>query len=193
MSDYKEFLEFLKERDIKVILHFPHVGLDIPRRFLKGVVINYAELLKYIIEMSDFGVDALFESFEVKKIKSKYSRLYCDVERFKDDKLEVMSKYGQGVIYTHTYDHTLFHEYDDIYNKKVYKYYDRYHRKFDKECMKILNKGHKLLILDCHSFSDKMASYIKEKPFPDICLGVEEEFYNDEILTYIKNKILNKG
>ena len=31
MSDYKEFLEFLKERDIKVILHFPHVGLDIPK------------------------------------------------------------------------------------------------------------------------------------------------------------------
>ena len=46
--------------------------------------------------MSDFKVDKLFENIDAEKVKCKYSRLYCDVERFKDDELEEMSKYGQG-------------------------------------------------------------------------------------------------
>lgn len=193
MNENKEFIKLLKEKNTKLLLHFPHVGLDIPNHFYDGLLINYIDLLKYIIEMSDYAVDNLFNGLNAKKIKSKYSRLYCDVERFKDDRLEEMSKYGQGVVYTHTYDNILFHKHDEKYKNKVLRYYDKYHKRFEKETKKILDKGYNLLILDCHSFSDKMASYIKEKPFPDICIGVEEDFNDIEILNYIKNGILRKG
>lgn len=193
MFEKDEFVSFLKERNIKVVFHFPHVGLKMPKHFYKGLLIKQNMLSKYIIEMSDYKVDELFKEHRFKKIKSKYSRLYCDVERFRDDDLEEMSKVGQGVVYTNTYDNIIFHEHDYIYKKKVLKYYDIYHNKFNRVCKNILNKGYKLLILDCHSFSEKMASHIKEGPFPDICLGIEEDFYNNEVLNHIKNKITKKG
>ena len=58
--------------------------------------------------MTDLGIDELFKDYECIKVIPKYSRLYCDVERFKDDDKEIMSKYGEGVVYTHLYDGTVF-------------------------------------------------------------------------------------
>ena len=43
-----------------------------------------------------------------------------------------------------------------------------------------------LLILDCHSFSDKMTSHFYEEPFPDICIGVEDEYYDQEERAFMK-------
>ena len=57
-----EFIGFLKERNIKAILHFPHVGLNLPKQFFKGLLIGPFLLFKYVIEMSDYEVDKLFKS-----------------------------------------------------------------------------------------------------------------------------------
>ena len=149
MKEKKEFIEFLKEKNTKLLLHFPHVGLDIPKHFFEGLLIKHIDLLKYIIEMADYGVDNLFKDLDAKKIKSKYSRLYCDVERFKDDQLEKMSKYGQGVVYTHTYDNVLFHKHDEKYkllqnkienlNNKSDRYFKKYQHLLD-PCMLLGNE-----------------------------------------------------
>ena len=87
---------------MKILLHMPHTKLRLPKIFYRGLLIDKNELNKYNLIMSDVGVDELFKGIKAYKIQSKYSRLYCDVEKFKDDNLEIMSKYGQGVIYTHT-------------------------------------------------------------------------------------------
>jgi N-formylglutamate amidohydrolase len=131
--------------------------------------------------MSDIGVDYLFKDIIAKRIKAKYSRLYCDVEKFKDETKEFMSKYGQGVIYTHTYDGMLFHQHDDKYKKKVYKYYDRYHKRLDRVSKRLLSKNDKLLILDIHSYSDELASKHHEGPFPNICIGIKKDYYDEVI------------
>ena len=143
---------------MKILLHMPHTSLRLPKAFYKGLLIDKNLLNKYNLLMTDLGVDTLFKIFKAKIIKPKYSRLYCDLERFKDDSLEIMSKYGQGVIYTHTYDGLLFHQHDEKYKRKVLKYYDKYHKRLDKTAKNLLKKDDTLLILDCHSFSDKMAS-----------------------------------
>ena len=143
--------------------------------------------------MSDVGVDELFKGIKAHIIQPKYSRLYCDVEKFKDDNLEIMSKYGQGVIYTHTYDQIRFHTHDEKYKQKVFKYYDQYHKKLDRLVKRLLKKDDTLLIIDCHSYSEKLAEQFSEGPFPDICIGVEEEYYNQEIFELIVSKINELG
>lgn len=171
----------------------PHTSLRLPKRFYKGLLIEKNLLNKYNLTMSDIGIDHLFKDYKTYKVKSKYSRLYCDVEKFKDDSIEVMSKYGQGVVYTHIYDKTLFHTHNDRYKKKVYKYYDKYHKQLDKKVKRLLKKDETLLIIDCHSYSDKLANQFEIGPFPDICIGVEEDYYDKKILDSIITKIKELG
>ena len=177
----------------KVLLHIPHTSLRLPKIFYKGLLISKDILRQYNLKMSDIYVDYLFKDIKGKRIKAKYSRLFCDVEKFKDDSIEFMSKYGQGVIYTHSYDGTLFHQHNDEYKKRVYKYYDRYHKKLDIISKRLLSKNNKLLILDIHSFSDEQAIKHHESPFPDICIGVEKDYYDEEILQSIIGKIESLG
>lgn len=181
------------DKIMKILMHMPHVSLKVPSEFYKGLCIPKNLFHKYNLEMTDLGIDELFKDYKCTKVIPKYSRLYCDVERFRDDEIEIMSKYGEGVVYTHLYDGTLFHIHNDKYRNNVLKYYDKYHNKLDKIAKKLLKKDDTLLILDCHSFSDKMASHFFDGPFPDICIGVEEEFYDKEILDMIISKIESLG
>ncbi len=178
---------------MKILMHMPHVRLEVPDEFYEGLLIDRNLFHKYNLEMTDLGIDELFKDYDYVKVIPKYSRLYCDVERFKDDELEIMSKYGEGVIYTHLYDGTLFHAHNNIYKDKVLKYYDEYHNKLDRVASSLLSDDDTLLILDCHSFSEKMASHFFKGPFPDICIGIEENYYNQEILDSIINKIKELG
>ena len=178
---------------MKILLHMPHVSLDVPEEFYDGLIIPKMLFHKYNLEMTDLGIDELFKSFNCIKVIPKYSRLYCDVERFRDDSKEIMSKYGEGVVYTHLYDGKLFHIHDEKYKNKVLKYYDEHHNYLDDVTKKLLNEDNTLLILDCHSFSDKMTSHFYQEPFPDICIGVEDDYYDEEILNIIINKIKKLG
>ena len=183
----------LEHKKIKVLLHMPHVSLDVPNEFYDGLLIPKWLFHKYNLEMTDLGIDELFKGYNYTKVIPKYSRLYCDVERFRDDSKEIMSKYGEGVVYTNLYDGTLFHQHDNNYRNKVLSYYDEYHKNLDNITKELLNDENTLLILDCHSFSDKMTSHFYKEPFPDICIGVEDEYYDQEILDMIINKITQLG
>ena len=177
----------------KVLLHIPHTSLRLPKCFYKGLLISKFNLQKYNLKMSDVGVDYLFNHIKAVRVTAKYSRLFCDVEKFKDDNIEFMSKYGQGVVYTHIYDQILFHQHDDKYKNKVFKYYDRHHKKLNRISKRLLSKNNKLLILDIHSYSDELANKHHNAPFPDICIGIEKDYYDEEILNKIINKIEELG
>ncbi len=178
---------------MKILLHLPHVSLDVPNYFYKGLIIPRPLFRKYNLEMSDLGVDYLLKDLSGTRIKPPYSRLFCDVERFRDDKKERMSQYGEGLLYTKMYDGILFHKHDEIYRKKVLAYYDTYHQKLDEITKGLLSFDDELLILDCHSFSDKMAAYFFKPPFPDICIGIEKDFFDQEILHRIIEEIKKRG
>ena len=62
-------------------------------------------------------------------------------------------------------------------------------KKLDEITKGLLSFDDELLILDCHSFSDKMASYFFKPPFPDICIGIEKDFFDEEILHRIIEEI----
>lgn len=191
-SRWAFFLSGRKEKRMKTILNLPHCSTKLPKCFYKGLLIPKDKLLIYNLKMSDLFTKELFKDINGKRVCAKYSRLFCDVERFKDDSKEVMAKYGEGVIYTKMFDGLLFHEHDIKYQKRVFKYYDNYHKRLDKYAKAIL-KNDDLLIIDCHSFSDSMASYFYSGSYPDVCIGVEEEYKDEKILQEIINIIIEKG
>lgn len=178
---------------MNTLLHIPHASLDVPDEFFDGLMISKELFRRYNLEMSDIGIDELFRDMEAVRVQAPFSRLYCDVERFRDDEQEVMFQYGEGVIYTHTYDGIRFHEHDEGYRKRVLEYYDRYHKELDETAEKLLAKDEELLILDCHSFSDKMASHFFEPPFPDVCIGIEENYYDEKTIDRLLSEIDKKG
>ena len=176
---------------MEILIHAPHVSLDVPKHFYKGLLVKKNILHKYNLEMADIGLLEFIKDYNYKVIYPKYSRLYCDVERFADDTKEVMSKYGEGVVYNKFYDGILFHKHNDKYKGKVLKYYYHYHKKLDRITKRILKKTDTLLIIDLHSYSDKMASHFFAPPFPDVCIGIEEDYYDKDILNQIIEIIKN--
>ena len=81
----------------KLVLHIPHSSIEIP--LLDGYVSSHDEIQQEIIKLTDWYTDDLFDSQVDDKIVTPFSRIFCDVERFADDDLEVMSKFGMGVLY----------------------------------------------------------------------------------------------
>ncbi len=178
---------------MKTLLHIPHTSLAVPPVFYEGLLIPRTDFFRYNREMADIGVEELFCSVEGERVIAPYSRLFCDVERYRDDEKEPMAKYGEGAVYTHLYDGTRFHVHDEAYRNAVLKYYDAYHAKFNETLLRLLEKDQSLLILDCHSFSDKMAVHFYTPPFPDVCIGIENNYYDETITEKILSAIRKKG
>ena len=101
-----------------LVLHIPHSSLKLPHGFYKKCITDKEIINQFNKNITDLYTDELFENKRHRFIKAKYSKIYCDVEKFKDDSKEFMSRYGQGVIYTHTYDNILFHQHDEKYKRK---------------------------------------------------------------------------
>lgn len=92
----------------KFIIHIPHSSTKLPNIFYERLLVDKEYIEKENIFMSDYLIDTFVSSNFKNVVKFDYSRLFCDVERYKDDDKEEMSKYGMGVIYT-----------NDSNNKKI--------------------------------------------------------------------------
>ena len=155
-------------------------------------------MTKYILKMADLHVDKLFQFVKGIEIKAPYSRLFCDVERNKDDENEPMSKFGYGYIYRKTYDRKSICRYGKINEISVTdyinKYYDEHHERLNSAIENELDKGKDVFILDCHSFSDEFADSIDcVGPYPDICIGINDDFDNQPLLNLIIKRIEEEG
>ena len=85
---------------MKTILHIPHASTAVPPVFYEGLLISRTEFFRYNKEMADIGVEELFRNVDGERVIAPYSRLFCDVERYRNDDNEPMAKYGEGVVYT---------------------------------------------------------------------------------------------
>lgn len=173
-----------------LIIHIPHSSLYIPNEYRKTSFLEKNELDIENEFMCDLYVDKLVDN-KNQTIIFKYSRLYCDVERFRDDS-EVMNKYGMGYIYTKTSLGKDMFKPSVRDRNKIDKIYDEHHDLFDGRVNKILDKYKKCIIIDLHSYSDELVYRLfGYNDAPDICLGVEENYYSKEIVDYI-TKSFNK-
>jgi len=164
---------------MKKLIHIPHSSTKIPKMFLSDYLISGDELVDESILMCDIYTDKLIEkSKDVEIIKFKYSRLFCDVERFETDE---MDEVGMGILYTNTHDLNPMRVLKN--EKEILKYYYTHHNKLNNLTEEILEQDGEIFIIDLHSYSNKPLKYELHKNLkrPDVCLGVDS-FHMDEKL-----------
>ena len=167
----------------KFLIHIPHSSINLPDIFYERLLVNKEYIEKENIFMSDYLIDAFITSKFNNVVKFNYSRLFCDVERYKDDSNELMSKYGMGVVYTNDSNNRKIINIDNLYKNYIIKnYYDKHHKKLDDLVIKILEKYNECFIIDLHSYSDSFVGKVLNKfNNPDICIGIDNSFYSKEL------------
>lgn len=155
------------------VLHIPHASINIPMfdHYIKGKLDNE------IIKLTDWATDEIFNIKNVSKVVANFSRIFCDVERFADDELEPMSKFGRGFYYTKTDSGENLREDNEDYKKHIYdNYYLPHHNELNSIVEDKLLLFDTCTIIDCHSFSDVPfdSDLIKDDNRPDICIGTDD-------------------
>lgn len=176
-----------------VLLQIPHASLRLPSSFEKGCLLEASKLERYNVLMTDWGVDHLFETALFPTIKARYSRLFVDMERYEDEAQEPMAIYGQGMVYTRVYDGTPLRSPSLRYRARVAQFYHHYHQCLN-DCAHRLYESHQgLLLLDCHSFSEEVASFLQPGPYPDVCLGTVPGFSSLLLTKFFVSTFENAG
>lgn len=148
----------------------------------KKIQEKYKKELPY---MTDWYVDELFINGIGKPLVAPISRLLCDVERFKDDMQEEMSTIGMGICYTTTHDLKNLAFFKFSHKKHIIeKYYEPYHMALKNYANEALESHSHVLILDCHSFSDRPYECDINNGWnrPDICIGTDLNYTPKELI-----------
>jgi N-formylglutamate amidohydrolase len=176
----------------KLILHIPHSSTIIP--ILDGYVSSYDKIQQEIIKLTDWYTDDLFDSDVDNKIVAPFSRVFCDVERFADDELEIMSKVGMGVLYEKLDSDELLRKVSLELREKILKeYYWKHHDSLTTKVKEQLKINGECLIVDCHSFPSTplLKAINQNKNRPDFNIGTDSyhtpKKYIDASITYFEN------
>lgn len=159
----------------KLVLHIPHSSINIPIK--DGFIVDENIIQSELNKLTDWYTDELFDSPNDIIIRADFSRIFCDPERFIDDKVEVMSKYGMGVIYDRTDSGDKMREVDFSMREYIINnFYIPHHNKLTDSVQAQLDKFGSALIIDCHSFSNEpFIRDIDKKPNrPDINIGTDD-------------------
>lgn len=179
----------------KIVLHIPHSSLYIPAFFYnRNLSISKEELNKFNFDITDLYTDELFSSNEFESIIFKYSRVFCDIEKFADDTKESMSKYGMGAVYTKTNKRVLIANNSDEYKKYILNnIYYPYHKNMTETINNLLEQAD-VIMIDCHSFSKEIIMTDLIEGIPDICIGINnDQTTSSEITKYVLEYFQNKG
>ena len=179
----------------EILLHIPHSSYFIPNEYKNLFCINEGELRLEQIKMTDNYTDELFD-LPFKKLIFPISRLICDVERFREEQDEEMTKQGMWVCYTKTHKLTELKEVTEQHKKEILeKYYDPHHKKFENTVEEILNRNKKCLVIDCHSFPSKALPYevYQNDERADICIGTDEVHTKEALIEGYKKAFEELG
>ena len=171
-----------------LLIHIPHASLFIPEEYRKTALISQEELDEENLFMCDTGLTELIpEGLKSQTVAFPYSRLYCDVERFRDGS-EPMDKYGMGYIYTHSSRGVEMFRPSVEHRDEVGRIYDEHHRKLNEMTDAILGEHGRCLFIDLHSFSDETVNRLFGfTDLPDVCIGTEDDYYSEEVVSAIQD------
>lgn len=178
----------------KLILHIPHSSTNFP--FVDGFISNEIKIKQEIVKLTDWYTDELFYSEHDTMIVTPFSRLFCDVERFKRDEDEIMSKVGMGATYELFDDGSLLRTLTSKFRETIIEgYYDKHHSLLNLEVKRQLEKNGKVLILDCHSFSS--IPFIRDlnqnSNRPDFNIGTDPYHTPKELINISKQYFIDLG
>jgi len=176
-----------------VLIHVPHSSTFIPSDELQYFVTE--NLKREIICMTDHYCDDLFNC-QHEMVRFPLSRLICDVERFRDDSLELMSQKGMGAVYTKCSDGSLLKSIPDAHRDFILKnYYDDHHLQLEAAVRLRLEQFGKCILIDGHSFPATPLPYEfdQNQERSDICIGTDEYHTPDYLSQTLINEFRKKG
>ena len=137
-----------------VVVHIPHSSIDIPAEYRKTILLDDKSLWREIRRLTDAFCGELYDAPEfLNRIIADHSRYVCDVERFRDDRLEPRAKAGQGLMYTRTVLGRRLRKYDEELRETILReVYDPHHEKLTAAVDNALERYGKCLVIDGHSF-----------------------------------------
>lgn len=156
--------------DIKrtFLFHIPHSSTFVPNHDY----FNSNTLCQEVCLSTDWYIDEIFNVKDIEKHVAKFSRVFCDVERFTTDD---MDKFGRGIYYTLTNDGKHLRDFNlEHYNFILENYYKPHHNELSNLVNNILNEEGIVRIVDCHSFNEERLPFESFGERPDICIGVDE-------------------
>jgi N-formylglutamate deformylase len=181
----------------KTILHIPYSSAVIPARYLSDYLLSEADLKAENSVMSDLFTDELFCHRLRPSAVFPYSRLFVDVERFKDRALEPMEARGMGALYTHGHrNQRIRQELDEARRDQIItEYYDAHHARLTSLVEETLNSRGQVLIIDCHSFPRERLPYelAEDRARPEICIGTDAFHTPDGLGKIAKAKFEDLG
>lgn|SRR5574343_236338 len=175
--------------DIKrtFLLHIPHSSTFIPNHDY----FNSNTLCQEVCLSTDWYTDEIFNVKDIKKHVAKFSRVFCDVERFITDD---MDKFGRGIYYTLTNDGKHLRDFNlEHYNYILENYYKPHHIELSNLVNNILNEEGVVRIVDCHSFNEERLPFESFGERPDICIGVDEFHTPQYLINLFKLKFESCG
>lgn len=189
-SLYQYIKKLADKNNYEIVLNIPHSSIVIPKSGYNDCSSSSEIVARDSLNMSDIGLVELFKSWNCKKVIAKYSRVYVDCEKYWNDEDEMMAKFGLGAIYTNDIDGNKLHKKSPSFIKEAKKYYDSYHQELKNTCLDIINAGKEVLLLDIHSFSNKLADFVNPNKettnlddlYPDICIGYNTKENNEDII-----------
>jgi N-formylglutamate deformylase len=175
-----------------LILHIPHASLRIPdySAFLLPRDAVDAEAL----HLTDLYTDELFLPLPGDVvIQANFSRVYCDVERFKTDALEPMSKFGMGATYLRCDDGRELRRLTPKQREQILQnFYEPHHNQLTNAVDIALSTVGEASIVDCHSYPDtplKCSLYRGDAQF-DFNIGTDAFHTPQEWINLIKSSKL---
>ena len=140
-----------------LLIHIPHASLHLPPDFWRDVAVDREVIEKNLHFMADYKVDELVRDIDCHKVIAKYSRLYCDVERFQNDADEPMAKLGMGAVYTHLPGGAQYRQVTPERREEIVRQaYEPYHAQLNKLSQKIVAQYGSCMMIDLHSYSDDL-------------------------------------
>lgn len=179
-----------------LLIHIPHASLCLPPDFWRDVMVDRKIIENNLHFMADYKVDELARDIDCHKVIAKYSRLYCDVERFQNDADEPMARLGMGAVYTHLPGGVQYRQVTPERRKEIIRQaYEPHHVQLNKLSQKIVNQYGSCMMIDLHSYSDdlvrKLFGYTEN--LPDICLGYDDEWFSESDTLRLKSYIEKLG
>jgi N-formylglutamate amidohydrolase len=165
--------------DFPVLVSVPHAGLahafDITR------LVDFQRTQQTILSLADSRADVVGEAIASRAmgqlIGTDVSRVYCDIERYPDER-EEMNAVGMGVVYTKDENGEPVYrpgqEPDGLeIRDRMSEVYWPYHAMLTHVAQRMLDQFGQCVLLDVHTYSEKPWPYElhADDGRPEICLG----------------------
>jgi len=177
--------------NVGLVIHVPHASTIIPVEYRRSILLSEDAIKEEIVWATDAYCDELFNMSDGECVVAEYSRLACDVERFRDDDMEPDAKNGNGLFYTRTQRGVKLRDHNPILrDKALTEIYDIHHQRLTETVDKVLSEYGLCLIIDGHSFCDDPCV---GNNLPDFCIGTDRYHTPNELTATAKKFLESLG